>query len=295
MRLLMKVIFSFVLLFLLACPVLSYQNPGDPEGFLNDYAYMLNPAEEERLENKLAQFDKETSNEIAVVTISDLGGDVIENYAVKLFEDWKIGKGEKDNGVLILIAKSDRQMRIEVGYGLEAALTDAQCSWIISDIMAPAFREYDYYEGIDSAVDKIMAATRGEYVPGKEGLAVSKARKIVDNIFGWIVIIVIFLAGLVLGESRSWWQGGVIGAILGMIFGFSQNSMLISTVGAIVLGLIGLVYDFLVSYKIKGKTVLGGKNSWLGGISGGSRGSGGGSFGGFGGGSSGGGGASGSW
>ena len=100
---------------------------------------MISAEQKQTLETKLSQFEKDTSNELSVVTIEDLKGDTIENFAVKLFEDWGIGKKDKDNGVLLLIAKNDRQMKIEVGYGLEGALTDAQSFWIIQNVMRPAF------------------------------------------------------------------------------------------------------------------------------------------------------------
>jgi len=120
---------------------LAYTNPGSPTGFVNDFAGVFSGEQKATLEQKLVTFEKETSNEITVVTIKALDGDTIENFAVKLFEDWEIGKKDKDNGVLVLLAMDDRQMRIEVGYGLEGALTDAQSFWIINKIMKPAFQQ----------------------------------------------------------------------------------------------------------------------------------------------------------
>ena len=113
--------------------------------------------------SKLIDFEKQTSNQIVVYIIQSLGGEPIENVANEIARKNKIGKKDKNNGVLVLIAMKDRQMRIEVGYGLEGALTDAICSQIINKEMKPSFREGDYYEGINQAVNSIIAATKGEY------------------------------------------------------------------------------------------------------------------------------------
>lgn len=139
----------------------AYTSPGSPTGFVNDYAQLLSAEQESNLESKLQSYETSNSNEIALVTIPNLGGDTIENFAVKLFEEWGIGKKNQDNGVLVLVAIEERQMRIEVGYGLEPDLTDAQSHWIIENILVPAFREQLYYDGLDAAVDKIMAVLGG--------------------------------------------------------------------------------------------------------------------------------------
>ncbi|MDO9230925.1 MAG: TPM domain-containing protein [bacterium] len=156
--------FSLLLFIFFAFPVKAYYNPGTPTGFVNDYAGILSAEQKQTLESKLSQFEKNSSNEISVVTVPSLKDDTVENFAVELFKDWGIGKKDKDNGVLVLVALSDKKMRIEVGYGLEGTLTDAQASWIISDIMRPAFQKSDYYSGINGAVDKIVASINGENI-----------------------------------------------------------------------------------------------------------------------------------
>ena len=97
---------------------LAYFSLGEPEGFVTDQADLLTLEQEERLEEKLVSWQQETSHEIALVTIKSLEGDTIENFTVKLFEEWGIGQKEKDNGLLLLVAKEERSIRIEVGYGL---------------------------------------------------------------------------------------------------------------------------------------------------------------------------------
>lgn len=272
----------------------AYTNPGQPRGFVNDYGGMLAPDQRQALENKLSTFEKETSNEISVVTINNLGGDTIENFAVRLFKDWGIGKKGKDNGILVLIAKEDRRMRIEVGYGLEGALTDLQSFWIIDNIMKPAFQAGDYYSGIDQAVDKIIGVTKGEYVPSRTSTSQGKSMKGGFDFFWLIFFTPIWLASI-LGRSKSWWAGGVIGGIIGVIIGFIYSFIFIGVIAIAILIPVGLLFDFIVSRSYARAKDSGHFPWWIGGRGFGGGSGGGGGFGGFGGGGSGGGGSSGGW
>ena len=164
-----NIVISLILLLLSATPLVAYYDLGTPDGYVNDYTNTLTHEQTSALESKIAAFEQESTNEIGVVIIDSLQGDYIEHFAVKLFEEWGIGKERKDNGVLILVAMSDRQMRIEVGYGLEGSLTDVEANWIVQNVMVPNFKENRYYEGIDQSVDKIIEITKGEFeVPEDE-------------------------------------------------------------------------------------------------------------------------------
>jgi uncharacterized protein len=273
----------------------AYYSPGSPSGFVNDFAEMMSSQARQQLEQKLSQFEKDTSNEISVVTINSLQSDTIENFAVKLFEEWGIGKKDKDNGVLLLIAKADRQMRIEVGYGLEGALTDAQSYWIIQNMMRPAFQAGNYDQGISDAVDKIIAATKGEYVPSQNQSTSSKTGwnfKSIETIIFLAFFAFVWLAA-VLARSKSWWAGGIVGAVIGIVLIFVIG-WLLGLIALIILTPLGLLFDYAVSKTYQKHKSAGTRFPWwIGGFGrGGGRGGG---FGGFGGGSSGGGGASGSW
>lgn len=292
-----RLLIIFILAIMMPVLVGAYYNPGKPAGFISDFAGVLKAEQKQALEQKLSNFDKEFSNEIAVVIIPSLKGDTIENFAVKLFEDWKIGKNKKDNGVLILVAMEDRKMRIEVGYGLEGALTDAQSGWIISQIMKPAFVSGDYFAGIDGAVDKIVSATKGEYIPAenqiqKSGVGVNF--KNIENLVWLFFGGTIFLAS-VLGRSKSWWAGGVIGGVIGVIIGIIKGFLFFGVVSLAFLIPLGLLFDSIVSRSYSRGKDSGHFPWWIGGGGFGGGRSGGGGFGGFGGGSSGGGGASGDW
>jgi uncharacterized protein len=292
----------FLAIFCLAVlpwPVLAYYDLGKPQGFVNDYALMLSDSTRQQLELELVNFEKSTANEIAVATIDSLRGDTIENFAVKLFENWQIGKKDNDNGVLLLIAKEERKIRIEVGYGLEGALTDLESYSIINNIISPAFKNGDYDAGIWQGVSGIMDAIKGEIPASNTTSDTNQNFKfsldLISFIFIFISPLFTWLAS-VLARSKSWWLGGAIGGLLGLglifIIGWHWGLIIL-----VILTLLGLLFDYLVSKNYRTQKALGKKPSWWAGGGGFSSGGGfgGGGFGGFGGGSSGGGGASGGW
>jgi uncharacterized protein len=134
----------------------AYSSPGKPSGYVNDFGQMLMPGTISEFNQTLSDFYTKTGNQISVVTVQSLGGDSIENYAQALFKDWGIGQAKNDNGVLLLISRDDRTMRIEVGYGLEPIITDIESSHIISDVLRPAFQVGDYDGGVQKAVLRII-------------------------------------------------------------------------------------------------------------------------------------------
>ncbi len=131
-------------------------------GYVNDFAGLMDAASTSDLETLIGGVEKDTGAEIAVVTIDSLEGITIEEYAVELFEYWGIGKADEDNGILILVALLDREVRIEVGYGLEGVITDLEAGRIIDDIIVPNFKEENYNRGIYDAVVTISNQVYGE-------------------------------------------------------------------------------------------------------------------------------------
>lgn len=136
---------------------------GEPTGYVNDRATLLSSGVRSQLEQQLRKFDQQESTQIAVLIVTSLEGDTIEQAAVRIFEQWGIGTSEADNGVLLLIAVADRKLRIEVGYGLEGRLTDLIAGRIIRDKISPHFRNNDFDQGVTSGINAIMAAVTGEY------------------------------------------------------------------------------------------------------------------------------------
>ena len=124
----------------------------DYKGYVNDYTGTLSTEWKIKTENLVQAVREETSCEIAVAVIDELGGATIEEYAAGLFAKWGIGKKDKDNGVLLLVALKDRQLRIEVGYGLEAIIPDLRAKDIIDDVITPRFKNSDYDSGVYNGV-----------------------------------------------------------------------------------------------------------------------------------------------
>ena len=131
-------------------------------GRVNDLAGLLSEGAKARLEEKLGRLEEQTGAQVAVLTIPSLEGDPIEDFSIRVVETWKLGREGEDDGVLVLIARDDRRMRIEVGYGLEAVLTDAQSRRIIDAVMTPRFRSGDFDGGVEAAVGAISGTILGE-------------------------------------------------------------------------------------------------------------------------------------
>ena len=138
------------------------ERPQPPE-IVNDFANLLSDNEEQKLERKLVQFDRQTSSQIAIVTLDDLQGHPIDDYAFRLGEAWGIGMKEKDNGILMLISPKRQKVTIATGYGLEGSVPDAIAQRIIDNELAPNFKKGNYYQGIDQATNVLFDLTRGEY------------------------------------------------------------------------------------------------------------------------------------
>lgn len=130
-------------------------------GSVMDHAEILRPETRRRLAERLREHERKTTNQIAVLTVPTLRGESVETYALRVFEQWKLGQKGKDNGVLVLVVPQDRRMRIEVGYGLEGTLTDAAAARIIRNVMTPRFGQGDFDGGIAQGVSAILGQLEG--------------------------------------------------------------------------------------------------------------------------------------
>jgi uncharacterized protein len=265
-------------------------------GRVNDLAGILSPTDTSELDQKLATIETETTNQIAILIIPSLKGDSLEEFSIRVARAWALGQKSRNNGVLIFMSVQDRAVRVEVGYGLEGALTDAQSAYIIRNIMVPAFRQQQYAEGLSRAVDAIAAAIAGEFKTEPKVPAVEPKMDFGTVIF-WSILLLIFFS---LVRFFQPFISGLIGAVLGLINGLWLLGS--APIGVFLLfGLIGSVISISIYYMnlfSPGSRSRRGPTSWSGGSRGmdigGWGGSGGGGFSG-GGGSFGGGGASGRW
>lgn len=204
----------------------------EPVGYVNDFANVISPEYEIKIESVIREVKNKTSVEIAVVTIPSTEGEDIQPYSVELYTKWGIGKKGKDNGVLILVAINDRKAWITTGYGLEGILPDGLTGSIYRNYMRPAFREGKYGEGIYGAVLSIastIAKSYGVKLSPKTPLTYGIQRKPRSpSIFGiffpllfFILIFGIRLGPLLfLGTRGAYWSGGPFGGSGGFGGGF---------------------------------------------------------------------------
>jgi len=185
-----------------------------PDGYVRDDAGILSRSTELKIEHFLEEFERTDSTQIAVLTVRSLEGEPVEAYALAVAEAWGIGQKGKDNGALLLVAKDDRKIRIEVGYGLEGRLTDLLAGRIIDDEIAPRFRQGDYDGGIVAGVASMAEAVRGEY----EGTGRTRGKK--RNPLGFLSLLLFLGPGLLMfgGPRRRYghrhvpfWIGGPFG------------------------------------------------------------------------------------
>src|SRR5918996_922498 len=168
---------AFLPLLLLAIAVVQAAEPEFPPltGRVVDRAGLLSERDEGELEGALARFETETTNQIVVVTLPSLQGLPIEEYGYQLGRHWGIGQAGKDNGALLIVAPEEREVRIEVGYGLEGELTDAQSRTIIETSILPHFRQGDFGAGIKAGVAAMIETLGGTYDPALPSIRVRQS------------------------------------------------------------------------------------------------------------------------
>lgn len=299
-----KIVLAFLLFFSFCFADITASFP-KLTGQVVDSANLLSQSQKETLQSTLKEHEEKTSNQIVVVTLNSLEGYEIAEYSYQLGRHWGIGQKDKNNGVLLVISLNDRKLRIEVGYGLEGALTDKISHEIIEYTLKPKFRQEQYYDGIQKSIDQIILAIKGEYVQDKKVEKSSSINEIVP-IFYFIIIFVSMVFITISKKLRH-----------EMLYKISQSSLFSSffaffayvasaefTSSNLIIAIITLIVVFIISFlKIKkvdfDKIKRNSKNTSStygssGGFGGGSFGSSGGGFSG-GGGGFGGGGASGGW
>lgn len=264
---------------------------------VTDLTGTLTATEQQALDAKLADWEARTGNQLVVLMVPSTQPEPIGAYSIRVAEAWKIGRKGQDNGVLLLVAKNDKKVRIEVGYGLEGALTDVTSRRIIAENIAPAFSAGRFAAGIDAAVTRIIAVVaEGKPLPAPQ----PKAQKAGGGGFNleMLLIVLFFVVPLV---------GAVLRRIFGKLLGSTVGAGIVGAAawvvaGSVIIAVVAAIVGFVVMIFAGSGAALAGRRGggvflppggWGGG-GGGSWGGGGGGFSG-GGGSFGGGGASGGW
>lgn len=280
----------------LACaPAFAAQLVAVPklEARVTDLTGTLTAAEQAELEQQLRAFEQRKGAQIALLMVPTTQPESIEQYSIRVVESWRLGREKPDDGVLLLVAKQDRALRIEVGYGLEGVLTDAQSRRIIAETITPLFRQGDFFGGVRAGLQQIMAIVDGEALPEPD----RAWRRPVDRLQQYLPMLIFGVLALSLVARAA--LGRTLGAVAtgaGATFFIWLTSKLLPL--AIVAGLGAFLFALISGAAGRGRP-RGGFGGWGGGGFGG--GFGGGGFGGGGGGFSGGGGgfggggASGRW
>lgn len=252
------------------------------ESRVTDLTQTLSIAEQSQLENKLAAFEQTKGSQIAVLIVPSTQPEDIAQYAIRVAEEWKIGRAKVDDGVLILVAKEDRKLRIEVGYGLEGAIPDVIAKRVVQEVISPRFKQGDYFGGLDAGTSAVIGLIDGEPLPAPASTA--NANGMLENLlpmllFGGLIsgLILRSLFGTFGGSALN---GGLVGGavwLLGITLG-----------GAVIFAILAFFFTMMMGSRGLGGMPMGG------GMGGGGFGGGSGSWGG-GGGGFGGGGASGDW
>ncbi|HEY9050490.1 MAG TPA: TPM domain-containing protein [Gammaproteobacteria bacterium] len=279
-------------LLLLCLSVYVQAAPEFPElsGRVVDNANLLSGAEERELTEILAGHEQETSNQLVIVTVPGLQGYSIEDFGYQLGRHWGIGQEGRDNGVLLIVAPTERKVRIEVGYGLEHALTDAISHNIIQNVILPQFKEQKFNQGIKQGVNAILSAIKGTYEPISK-----KKQQDVNNIILPLVIVMIVFGEILNFRMKSRMDSS-------SVLGITTFVLVWIITGAFLVALFNAFLVVMFHFFIGGSSGKGGGSGYTGGYTGGysSGGYSSGSFGGGGGfsgggGGFGGGGASGGW
>jgi uncharacterized protein len=256
------------------------------EARVTDTTGTLTAEQQSALEEKLAAFEARKGSQIAVLMVPTTQPEEIEQYSIRVVEQWRLGRAKVDDGALLIVAKNDRRVRIEVGYGLEGALPDAIANRIITETIRPLFAQNNYYGGISAGVDQIIRVIDGEALPAPDRTwqrSRSRGGSLLPFLFIAVFIGSSLLRSLLGRPAGALVTAGLTGALVWFFGGI--------IVAAVLAAVVAFFFSLLAGVGGVGR--LGGFGGWGGGMIGGGMGGGGGFSGG--GGGFGGGGASGSW
>ncbi len=200
---------------------------------VTDLTQTLSAEEQTALNEKLSQFSQQTGSQIAVLILPTTQPEDIAQFGIRLADAWKIGREKQDDGVIVIVAKQDRKMRIEVGYGLEGAIPDAVAKRIVAEQLSPAFKQGQFYQGLHVATDSLIKLIQGEQLPAPAKGQTASGQQ---GLMHWLPILMfaaIFLGAILRGMLGSFFGSALTGGALAVLAGFLGATLL-------VMGLVGL-------------------------------------------------------
>ena len=238
---------------------------------VTDLTQTLSADQQAQLEQKLAAFEQKKGSQIVVLMLPSTEPEDIAQYAIRVAEQWKIGRKEIDDGLLLIVAKQDRKLRIEVGYGLEGAIPDLTAKRVISEIISPKFKQGDYFGGLNAGLDQLIGLVEGEALPPP-----ARPNTSANGLFELLPLI--FIGALV--------GGMILRGMFGTFFGSLLNGGAIATLvwffgaalfTALLVAVIGFIFTLAMGGRGIGGIPMGGggwssggnSNSWGGGLGGG--------------------------
>lgn len=240
----------WVLMLLALCqavPTLA-QGPQQPlpklTGHVNDLTGTLTAEQQAALEDKLAAFEARKGTQIAVLVVPTTDPEDIVNYSYRVAHNWKLGRAKVDDGALLIVAKNDRELRIEVGRALEGALTDVTAHRIISDTIVPLFRQGDFYGGINAGLDQMIRIADGEPLPPPDLAWQGRAEKNISHLVPFLFVAV-FFGSVVLRSMLGRGLGALLAAVLtGGLVWWAGQSLFVAIVAALLAFLFVLISGF---------------------------------------------------
>ncbi|MGL5165693.1 MAG: TPM domain-containing protein [Afipia sp.] len=284
----MKSVKAIILAFLLCWASAASADVAVPPltGRVVDLTATLSADQAAALEQTLKDFEARKGSQLAVLIVPTTQPETIEQYSLRVVEQWKLGRKKVDDGALLIVAKNDRKLRIEVGYGLEGALNDATSKRIIDEVITPKFRSGDFAGGISDGADRILKVIDGEPLPAPKPEGEVPDLSAIGEYFPFLFIGTLFAGGFFRALFGRLFGSMIAGGGIGLVMWFLIGAWPLAAIAAVIVFVITLIGDTMMSSGGGGRGGYGGGFS-SGGSSGGGFSGGGGSFGG--------GGASGSW
>ncbi len=231
--------FCALLLVLLALPSLAAQVPVPPlTGRVIDLTGTLTAEQQQHLETEIAALEARKGSQVAVLLVSTTGEDSIEQFGIRVVDAWKLGRKGVDDGVLVLVAKKDRALRIEVGYGLEGVIPDAVANRIVEEVMVPLLRQGDYYAALQAGVDRIARLIQGEPLPEPAPGPATRGWSRIGQALPTLLFAVLILGGVLRAIFGTLPAASITGGVMGLALWLLAGSLF----AAIVAGIIAFLF-----------------------------------------------------